>query len=1138
MDTFERIIEKLENFTRKYYSKLLLKGVFLFFALGALLFLFVTGVEYFFWLGSAGRLVLLLLFVVLGLGLGYLYVVIPILYLAKVKRGISQKEASYLIGKHFSSVGDKLKNLLELSQQGKRSDLLIAAIEQRSKEMKSIPFVEAVNFNESYRYLKYVLIPIVVVALIWLSGAFADFFGSYNRVVNYDMAYEPPRPFEFQILNTDLSVLDGDPFVLRVTTEGKIRPDEMVLVTGEERLLMQNTEGVFEYTLKPPIRVSSFFLAANGTNSRVYDIRVIRTPTITNFEMHLNFPAYLNTPNKVLTGTGNAVIPEGTKVEWRLEGLDTGNVTFTVGDSTKQFGFNEKYFGYEKRVFDNMQYTLATSNQWVKKYEELTYELKVIRDNRPSLRVIQILDSLDANVSYYEGMASDDHGLATVDMVYYQEGQPQNGKRLSLIATEANVEQFYYTFPSGIEVEEGKVYELYFEAKDNDALRGGKVTKSQVFKTAVLDNNQLENNRLTNQDKLIKGLGNNLEELKRQQEELESISQKQKQDKNLDYNEQQKIGNFLKRQQLQETMMEKFTKELRENLSNKENTSERDKMLQERLERQEIEARKNQKLLEELSKVADKIDKEELKDRLEELGKSQNSNVRNLEQLLELTKRYYVTEKATQLGRLLEKLSEAQKSLSAIEMGQDFSDREQNRLNEKFEEISNELDDLEKDNQKLRKPLELGVKEGEQESIKEDQKEALEEINKHQGMDSSAQQEEKEQVGNKAREKQRSAADKMKQLSVKLQKGAASMGGGSSVVEDAEMLRQILDNLVVFSFKQEQLFNTMDEQGGSLGQFSRTVRSQKELRQLFEHVDDSLFALSLRRAELSEFVNEQITEVYYNVDKSLESIAENQVYQAASYQQYAFTASNALADFLANILDNMQQSMMSGKGQGQGNGFQLPDIIQSQQQLQERMKGSSKGENEGSSGKNKEGETGKDGEKGSKGQGEQPRSGKQEGRGNERNGQGNGEGGNGEYSEEALREIYEIYKEQQVIRKRLEQQLEDIIEENDKELARKLTLEMERFEEELLKSGITERTLNRMNRIQHRLMRLENAALEQGERKERESDENKKEFSNPILTKPELLENKSSNIEILNRQALPLRRRYQNRVKEYFKDGY
>ena len=67
-------------------------------------------------------------------------------------------------------------------------------------------------------------------------------------------------------------------------------------------------------------------------------------------------------------------------------------------------------------------------------------------------------------------------------------------------------------------------------------------------------------------------------------------------------------------------------------------------------------------------------------------------------------------------------------------------------------------------------------------------------------------------------------------------------------------------------------------------------------------------------------------------------------------------------------------------------------------------------------------------------------------------------------------------------------------------------------------------------------MKLENAALKQGEKKERESKTNSNQFQNPILTKPSLLKNKTNTIEILNRQALPLRQNYKRKVKNYFKD--
>jgi hypothetical protein len=356
------------------------------------------------------------------------------------------------------------------------------------------------------------------------------------------------------------------------------------------------------------------------------------------------------------------------------------------------------------------------------------------------------------------------------------------------------------------------------------------------------------------------------------------------------------------------------------------------------------------------------------------------------------------------------------------------------------------------------------------------------------------------------------------------------------------MLRQILDNLVTFSFKQEKLFDQLESSDYDMANYSGSVRKQKELRNLFEHIDDSLFALSLRRAELSEFVNEQITEVYYNIDKSLESIADNRIYQGAAYEQYVLSASNSLADFLADLLDNMQQSMKMGAGSGNPNdGFQLPDIIKAQGELKEKMGQMGESGKEGNKGEEGAGEKmgqkeGKNGQgKGDKGNSEQEGGGKEnEGNGGE-NGKGeNGAAGEGGISEEEMKELYEIYKEQEYLKQQLEKQLADMMKAGDKNLALKLIRQMEDFQNDLLENGITRRTRDKMNFIEHQLLKLENAALKQGQKEERESRGSIKEYQNPVLTRPKALENYRNEIEILNRQALPLRQNFQERVRSYF----
>jgi hypothetical protein len=1135
LQKYDNILAKLSLFSRKYYTKLLLKGTLLFIALGFLCFFFILGLEYLLWLNSWGRFLLLFTFVGVECYLLFTYILTPLFYLLKLKKGISNKQASLLIGRHFAEVDDKLYNLLDLAEDSQRSELLLASIEQRSANLDPIPFTNAIDLRESFKYAKYLAIPLLIFTAIWLSGNLKTFFGSYDRVVNYGEAYEAQAPFTFKLLTNSLDVLDNQSYTVQVITEGSLRPKDVFMNIEGSDFILQEQNGIYQYTFSPPVRNTDFYFMANGIKSRMYHLNVLTTPSIQNFELILEYPNYINRDSEVLKSTGNAVFPEGTKVTWKIDGENTNDIDLITADTIVPFSKDKGKFKLSKRIFSNFPYQITTSNQNVKAYEKLDYELRVLKDAYPIVRVKQVLDSIDPNVSYYIGEASDDYQVTTIRLVCYLERDPKDRQIIEIGNPATNFYQFYYTFPSGLTLQVGEPYSFYFEVIDNDAIHNRKHTRSRIFNTTLMNEDELRDKDLERQESIIGEMDRSLTKLKEQKETLDEINTEQKEKSQLNFNDQNQIKDFLKKQEQQESLMKRFSKELKENLDKDEKDKERNALLKERLERQEIEAEKNQKLLEELNKIAAKIDKEELARRLEELGKKQQNRERSLEQLLELTKRYYVTEKASQLAKDLEKLGKKEEVLSELKIGQNFSDKEQKMINERFKEIAKELEELAKDNAVLKKPLTIEVDKAKSESIAKDHKEALEEINKHQGLEQSSNTGEKQENADKAKQKQKSAAQKIKEMSEELQQSAAA-GGSSDEAEDAEMLRQILDNLVIFSFKQEKLFSDFEKTDPDISQFSGNVREQQELRNLFEHVDDSLFSLSLRRAELSEFVNEQITEIYYNIDKSLENDTEGQFYQAISHQKYVLNASNALADFLADILDNMQQNMQMGKGQGGGD-FQLPDIIQGQGELQEKMNSM------GKSGKGTEKGKDQKGGQGEKGEGDS-QSGEKNGPATREKGEGGNNGqdgdakqgqGNNGNSEEELKEIFEIYKTQQLLREQLEQQLQDMIDADDRNIGKKLLQQMEDFENDLLQNGITEQNIAKINTIQYQLLKLENATLEQGKKPERRSKANREGFDNPITTKPLLLENYRNEIEILNRQALPLRQKYQNRVKEYFK---
>ncbi|EKF56780.1 hypothetical protein I215_01160 [Galbibacter marinus] len=1085
MSILNEIHHKLALFLRKYYSNELLKGLFLFISVGLLYFIGIVLLEYFLWLSTSSRRVLFWAFVAIEVLLFIKFICIPLLYLFRLRKGIDHKEASKIIGNHFPSVGDKLLNFLQLSKDKTQSDLLLASIEQKGNDLKPIPFQMAISYKRNLKYAYYAAIPVVLILLVTIIGKMNLFTDSYKRVVDYQTAYAPPAPFEFLITNDSLKTLKGKSFTLEVETQGSRVPEDIQIVIGENRFFMEKSSTtIHQYTFVQPIEDIEFQLQATGVNSIPYQLKVIPTPSLLSFEMTLNYPNYTGKSTDTLKSTGNATILEGTEIHWVFNSENTDKISMALLDSTHVLSKSQQQFSLKKRIYDNTSYSVATSNDYLIDYEKLNFNLEVIKDQYPTITVKEHIDSSAVNRKIYTGSLSDDYGITKLE-IFYKATDSDSLLKRNIPIIGQTVDRFVYEFPTGLTLKESVDYQYYFQVTDNDAIRGGKVSKSQQFHYRKLSHSELQQEQLKNQKQTIQQLQNTFEQSEEQKQQLNEINAINKQKNQLNFNDKKKIDQFLSRQLEQNQMMEKFQNKLIENLSefqktNKEKSQFND-LLKERLERRQKQLEENEKMMEELSKLADKIKKEEFSKRLEDMAKNQNNNSRSLEQILELTKRYYVQAKAEKLKNDILSLSERQSELAKKE---NSSSDDQQRLNAEFDKIQQELELLEKENKLLKKPMDLTRDEPMEEQIKQQQKQAKEKLD--QGASKTD-----------AKNHQKKAAEKLQQLGSQM-KNQMQSGSQESLQEDADMLRQILDNLVLFSLKQESLMQRIGVLKESNTNLSVYLKEQNDLKSVFEHVDDSLFTLSLRQPKLTEQINKDVNDVYYNIDKSLEEFAENQTYQGVSYQQYALTATNSLADFLSNILDNMQESLSMGSGEGTKD-FQLPDIIQSQEQLNKSMQDAMGKQQENKQNDNK------------------------------------GEPSQGENGEEMSEKLFEIYKEQQFLRNALEGQMDKLQNPSDKLNTKKAIEEMKQLENDLIEKGFTRDNEQKMLQLQHQLLKLENAAMQQGEKPERESTTNDQNFTNPIENLNPDIQQYLNEVEILNRQSLPLRQIYKEKVNTYFK---
>lgn len=1105
MEAKSIIFDKLERFIKKFYTNELIKGIILFVGLGLLYFIVTLLIEYFFWLPTSGRTILFWLFVAVELFLLIRFIAFPLFKLFKLQQGINYEQASAIIGNHFTEVQDKLLNFLQLINQNQTSELLAASIEQKAAALQPIPFSNAVNFSKNKKFLPYTIVPILLLILFFVTGNSAVISSSFARVVNYKTKYAPPAPFEFVVLNTSLTSQQNTDFILQVKTKGSVIPENVVIQIGTEEYFLQNTKpGFFEYTFSKLSKDIVFSLQANGLNSKEYQIKVIDVPTITDFKMILNYPSYLGKKPEIIQGSGNALVPEGTIIDWKINAVATDKILLKTGSQTSPFALKSTSFTIKRKIVDQFNYEVITSNRKISEFEKLGYQISIIKDQFPVISVQTPPDSLKLKSKVLLGQISDDHGLSKLQVVFYPKDNPKAIRKANLSIKKQAVDQFIYTFPNGLVIDKGVNYEYYFEVFDNDVVNNFKSTKSGVFIHYEFTDEQKEDQQLKEQNENINSLEKSLHNQDKQMAELDKLQKMNKEKSNLDFKDQKKVEDFIKRQKQQDEMMKEFTKKLSENLEEfnpKKQDKEKEELLR-RLEEAEKQSDKTEKLLKELEELSKKLEKEELFDKADKLKQNAKNQQQNLEQLVELTKRFYVEKKAEQLADKLDKLSDKEEKLANSE--KENTEQNQNEINQAFKDIQKELQDLDQENKELKDPLEIPNDKNEQEDVKKDLQKAADELNKNQPK--------------KAQPKQKSAAAKMKEMA---QKMAQSMNSGEmeQMQEDAKLLRQILDNLLAFSFDQERLIKTTNAAQTRSLELNKVLKKQQDLKQQFKHVDDSLFAVSSRNPRISELILKELSDVHYNLDKTLESLADNNIAKGASHQQYTLTAANRLADFLSNVQSQMNMDMQGqgqGKpkpGKGQGSGMQLPDIIKKQEGLGEKMKdGMKPGDKPG----DKPGEGQKSGKDGKDGKGA--------------SGEGNQEGENG--SEGNAGKVLEILKEQRQLRDALQKALEK---EGMMNQGMDALQQMKEIEKQLINKGFKNDVLQKILNVKHELLKLEKAIQQQGEDTKRQSKTNDKSFNNTAAPLSKELKEYINSVEILNRQSLPLQPNFNQKVQNYFK---
>jgi hypothetical protein len=1103
-DNFSIIQQKLIRFIRRYYFNRVIRGFLYAILIAVITLLLVLLAENRLWMGVLARTVLFWGSAALVSGVVIYFIIIPLLKIFQLGNTLSERQAAILIGKHFPEVDDMLLNTLELkallNKDGENQDLLQASIVQKTEALRPVPFHLAVNLRANVKYLRFV-IPAIVVFLLLIFLRPALITEPANRIIHYNESFEKPLPFHFEILNESMETVQNSDFSLQIKVSGELLPDAVYVVLGDQKYRLTNLSvGRFMYQFRNLSANQDFKLQAGEIESEKYTIFVYPSPVLTDFDITANVPDYTGLDDEVWSNLNDISVPQGTSLKWKFYTRDCDSVFIILKDTVILKSPEESnVVSFDRYILRNTGFKVVTGNEYIINPDTLEFHVKSIADRYPEIRVTESRDSLLGKRLFFDGNIRDDYGFSSLRFYYkHIVGDDTTGVTWSEavnIAENIPQQSFFHSFDlETLMLMPGDKVSYYFELCDNDAVSGVKCVKSSVYRYEAPTLEEIELLAEESEDEIIDKMDRALDESRDIRKEIEELTRKMLENQEVTWEEKDKVKDLLQRQEELQKEMKNLMEENRQmNMQETEFKEFNPELLekQQQLEElfEELMSEEMKEMFEEMQKLMEEMDKSKMSEMLEEMEMSNEELEEQLDRTLEMFKKLEVEKDLNEYSEKLEKLADeqdknAENTENADDEALNSAEEKQQELNKKFEELSEDLKEIMEKNEGLDQPFPIEDPTADEEEVKSDQQQSLEQMQQGQKQKSS--------------ESQKSAANKMRQMSGDMMNMMAGMQM-QQLAEDMDALRQLLENLVKLSFMQEDVINDLSVMRRSDPAYTDLIRTQNTIRTDLEMVKDSLVALGKRQMAVKPYITEKINDLNHHVGETLDFLTEYRISNALKGQQYSMTAINDLALLLSEAMEQMQNQMQSMQSGGQGNStcprpggegqMDIGNMRQLQEQLSKQLEELKKGMKPG----------------------------------------GEMQGGMSE-------KLARAAAQQSAIRRQMQKLAEEMMEQNGQVSGnmRQMINEMEQNETDIVNKRITQATINRQKDIVTRLLQSERAEQQREKDEQRRSDEAKNQkYSNPEAVLQYNRE-KEKEVEMLRTIPPALNQFFRLKVNDYF----
>jgi DNA-binding transcriptional regulator YiaG len=608
--------------------------------------------------------------------------------------------ASHSIKRYAARIGQELKEIgldmltaLDLAEVdgeklGYSNVLITRAIDEITSKVRKLDLKVAVR-RRALIIEVVVLVAVLAGGGLWRAGAPGSFAYSVARM-KFFLGLTAESGVAIRVMPGDMEIFAGTALQIEAEVEGFLDSDAMLHIVSEEeetRFKMSPAEG--DGPAEPGIRTFTsgiarvdkdlnYFVSVSGQRTRTYHISVFEEPRITSGFIRLRPPAYTGLPAQIVPeGVWDIVALYGTRADFALATNASPDsvrfVTWAAGGAreVEYFAVGDDSVTYAKSLLGDFSYSLElVTGDRAALEAHGPHSVKVMEDEPPYVRIEspakEILLEADMIVPL-SVRALDDYGISSMQIHYRSPADSGYADLAYSGRTEARSDHNWDV--GDLDVFPGEAVYYYIRVADNDALRGPKFARTETYVARVPTVYDFYEEIEERQEGEVEDLQEVAEEMEELGEAMDDLAEEMKQDREVDWEEEQSMKQTLDRQS-------ELTRDLEDIVSSMDETldmmSESDLINFEMIEKMEeirslleqVATEEFMQALEKMHEAMEQLAPEDIEQAMKELDLSQEDLMRRLDATIEMLKQLKLEQDMDAVENLARQLLEGEQAVN------------------------------------------------------------------------------------------------------------------------------------------------------------------------------------------------------------------------------------------------------------------------------------------------------------------------------------------------------------------------------------------------------------------------------------------------------------------------------------------